>query len=63
MPPIRIDELISQLQRLREEHGDLYVELYVKGKNYYSFAAHMRPVCRNFAKHEWENIIQIEAAR
>lgn len=63
MPPIRIDELISQLQRLREEHGNLYVELYAKGKNYYNFAAHMRPVCRNFAKHEWENIIQIEAVR
>lgn len=63
MPPIRIDELISQLQRLREEYGDLYVELYVKGKNYYSFAARMRPICRNFAKHDWENIIQIEAAR
>lgn len=63
MPPIRVDELISQLQRLREEHGNLYVELYVKGKNHYSFAARMRPVCRNYARHEWENIIQIEAAR
>ena len=59
MPPIRIDELINQLQRLREEHGNLYVELCVKGKNYYSFAARMVPVCRSFARHEWENIIQI----
>lgn len=63
MPSIRIDELISQLQRLREEHGNLYVELYAKGKNYYNFATRMRPVCRSFAKDEWENIIQIEAAR
>lgn len=63
MPPIRIDELINQLQRLREKHGNLYVELYVKGKNYYDLDARMRPVCRSFAKDEWENIIQIEAAR
>lgn len=63
MPPIRLDELISQLQKLREEHGDLYVELYVHGKNYYNFDVCMRHKCRNYVKNEWEKIIQIEAVR